>query len=542
MSEEEPNNDPTETMDEQRAGGRDAHRRMTTDPDHIREWAESRDAVPVSTHGGEGHGHSFVRQEELGDEHEEQSWDEFTETFRNEDLVFVYEEYERAEAGMEGEIEREADADVVGDAAPEGETDHRRGDAGRGGLGTFELINRTEAFDRAELGGSDLEDQLRQGQRVTTELVETQVIEREITERDTIESEVINTEIVERDIVDSELVDRDVVDIEFIDADYIEVTTDETRLETIEEIERYTVESRVVDVDIDHSEAISRDEIETDVALESVQQSILESDIVRTDVEAEEVIEQEVIESQRGEGDTVRSDLIERRTVEEQVDERTLMRFTLEDSEIIESELVSSELLEGEIIDSEEYETMRAGRETTTETSGMEGAGVEAQQGEMHETSEMRETGEMSDEAMAGGEPDSGGMAGEEPGDEGMAADDEMVADDEMAATEGDSEPVSGVAGGEAAVDDDERPTVGEEAAATVTTDDQGKNVVDETGNQIGIISAVEEGTAYVDPEPGLTDRLRARLDWGSHSSDEYPVEPSQIKSVTDDEVVVRSE
>ncbi|ELY98848.1 hypothetical protein C482_11233 [Natrialba chahannaoensis JCM 10990] len=525
MSEEEPNSDPTETMDDRRASDRGAHRRMTTDPEHIREWAESHGAVPVSTHGGEGHGHSFVRQGDLSEEHEEQSWNEFTETFRNEDLVFVYEEYERSEAGMGDELEMEreantdmddmeADADMADMDADADQAEAAGDESGRSrDLGTFELIERTEAFDRAEIGASELEDQLRQGERVTTELVETQVIEREITERDTLESQVVDTELVERHVVDSELVDRDVVDIEFVDADYIEVTTDETRLETIEEIERYTVESRVVDVDIDHSEAIARDEIETDVALEFVQQSILESDIVRTDVKAEEVIEQEVIESQRGEGDTVRSDLIERRTVEEQVDERTLMRFTLEDSEIIESELVSSELLEGEIIDSEEYETLRAGRETTAETSEMEGVGVEAQQGEIGDTDEMS----------------------------GMAADDEMAADDAMTTPERDSEP-AGVAGGEATGADDERPTVDEEAAATVTRDDQGKNVVDETGNQIGIISAVEEGTAYVDPEPGLTDRLRARLDWGSHSSDEYPVEPSQIKAVTDDEVVVRSE
>ncbi|ADD06671.1 uncharacterized protein Nmag_3119 [Natrialba magadii ATCC 43099] len=531
MSEEEPSNDPTEMMDgavdERRASNRGGHRRMTTDPEHIREWAESRDAVPVSTHGGEGHGHSFVRQGELGDEHEEQSWDEFTETFRNEDLVFVYEEYERAEAGMgdgmememEMEMEHESNADMdeleadadTAEMAADAERARAGGDEDMRGrdLGTFELINRTEAFDRAELGGSDLEDQLRQGERVTTELVETQVIEREITERDTIESEVINTEIVERHVVDSELVDRDVVDIEFVDADYIEVTTDETRLETIEEIERYTVESRVVDVDIDHSEAISRDEIETDMALESVQQSILESDIVRTDVEAEEVIEQEVIESQRGECDTVRSDLIERRTVEEQIDERSLMRFTLEDSEIIESELVSSELLDGEIVDSEEYETIRAGQETTTETSEMEGAGVEAQPGEMGETGERAEPGAASGE-MAAADSSDEAMAGGEPGGE------------------------TGVA--------DEQPTVGDEVAATITEDDQGKDVIDETGNQIGIISAVEEGTAYVDPEPGLTDRLRARLDWGSHSSDEYPVEPSQVKDITDDEVIIRSE
>ncbi|MFP8954117.1 hypothetical protein ACLI4Z_14285 [Natrialbaceae archaeon A-arb3/5] len=432
----------------------EGQRRMTADPERIREWAERRDAVPVSTHGGEGHGHTFVRQGDIGEDHEEHTWDEFTETFSNRDLVFVY----------------ESDESTSED------------------LGTFDLVERDRAFERSDLGRDELEDKLRQGETVTTEIVETQVIEREIRERDTIESEVVDTEVADRHVVDSELLNREIVDTEFVTADVIEVVTDEARLDTVEEIERYTVESRVVDVEIDHEEDLERDEIETDVELESVQRSIVEGDLVQSDVTADEVIEREVIESKRGEGDMVRSELIERRTVEEEISERTRMQFTLEDTELVESEIIGSDVLDGEIIDVEEYESRRA---------------------------------------------------------EQMAAEDEVGT-----STEGRARTEAGTsaeASADSSVDRDDADgvPVGTEADAptpALSTDDQGKEVVDSAGQQIGIVAEVEDETAYIDPEPGLTDRLKARLNWGGHDDDEYPVESTEIREITDDELVVESE
>ncbi|ELY48011.1 hypothetical protein [Natronorubrum bangense] len=397
-------------------------RRMTTDPERIREWAQSHDAVPVTIRDSDDHGYSFARQGQLEADHEEYTWDEFIETLDNENLVFVYHEDD-----------------------PSGEE-----------LGHFEIVEREAAFDRASLGRNELEDQLREGKTVTTEIVETQVVETEVVERDTIESEVVDTELAERRVVDSELLSRELVDTEFISDDIIEVVTDETRLETIEEIERYTIESQVVDVDIEQREELEHDEIETNIELESVQRSILESDVVRADVTADEVVDQEVIRSKRTEGDIVQSELIERRTIEEQIDERTQMRFTLEETELLESTVVSSDVLEGEIIDVEEY----GATDTTAET-----------------------------EASAGT----------------------------------DTPPV-------------------DTGPVELSSDDHGKDVVDETGQQIGIVAEVEGQTAYIDPEPGLTDRLRARLNWGGHGDDDYPVDSSEINQITDDEVIIESD
>ncbi|MGQ3412426.1 hypothetical protein ACT4ML_09195 [Natrinema sp. LN54] len=420
-------------------------RRMTTDTERIREWAEARDAVPVRIRDSEDHGHSFTPRDDLGESHEEYSWDEFEERFDDEDLVFVYHEEE-----------------------PTGE-----------GLGFFEMVEREQAFERADLGRDELEDSLRRGETVTTEIVETQVVETEIVERDTIESEVIDTELVEREVVDSELLSRDVIETEFVGEDRLEVTVDETRLDTIEELERYIVESRVVDIDIEQDEEVERDEIETDIELESVQRSILESDVVRSSVTPDDVLEREVIQSQRTEGDAVRSELIERRTVEEELDEHLRMTYLLEETELVESEIIGSDVIEGEIIDVEEYGAAgTAGDEMETETGGA--AGGEA-------------TASTGTEAGAG-------------------------------------------------TTDEAMDTPMDASAVELSRDDQGKAVLDESGQQIGMVAEVEEQTAYVDPEPGLTDRLKARLDWGSHGDDDYPVESSQISEITDDEVVIRSE
>ncbi|QLK25366.1 hypothetical protein HYG81_14925 [Natrinema zhouii] len=436
--------------------GDPSQRRMTTDPERIREWAEARDAVPVRVRDSEGHGHSFTRRDEMGEHHEEYTWDEFEERFDDDDLVFVYHEEE-----------------------PTGEE-----------MGFFEIVEREQAFERADLGRDELEDSLRSGETVTTEIVETQVVEREIVERDTIESEVIDTDLVEREVVDSELVDRDIVETEFVSDDMIEVTVDETHMDTIEEIERYIVESKVVDVDIEQDEELERDDIRTDIELESVQRSILESDVVRSNVTPDDVVQQEVIQSQRTEGDAVQSELLERRTIEEEVTERLRMRYMLEDTELIESEVLTSELLEGEIIDVDEYESMGTG-EMETGTAGTTG-----------------------DETMTSAESGTTGTGVEDEGATASAGTDTgMGTTDEMA----------------------------ESPAMELSQDDQGKDVVDESGQQIGMVAEVEGQTAYVDPEPGLTDRLKARMDWGGHGDDDYPVESSQILEITDDEVVIRS-
>lgn len=64
-----------------------------------------------------------------------------------------------------------------------------------------------------------------------------------------------------------------------------------------------------------------------------------------------------------------------------------------------------------------------------------------------------------------------------------------------------------------------------------------GTPVVNSDGEQIGVVTAVEDGTVYVEPNPGLTDSLRARLGWENVDTNDYPLAESEIRSVTDDEI-----
>ncbi len=70
-----------------------------------------------------------------------------------------------------------------------------------------------------------------------------------------------------------------------------------------------------------------------------------------------------------------------------------------------------------------------------------------------------------------------------------------------------------------------------------ITDDDEGKKVVDSAGQEIGMITEVRSGTAYVNADPGLADTIRSKLGWNKADEEDYPLEQKSIGSVTDDEV-----
>jgi len=71
----------------------------------------------------------------------------------------------------------------------------------------------------------------------------------------------------------------------------------------------------------------------------------------------------------------------------------------------------------------------------------------------------------------------------------------------------------------------------------TLTEDDEGKSVVNATGDTIGRVVSVEHGNAYVDPDPGLTDTIRSKLGWGEAGQDNYQLDAASIESVSDNEI-----
>jgi hypothetical protein len=71
----------------------------------------------------------------------------------------------------------------------------------------------------------------------------------------------------------------------------------------------------------------------------------------------------------------------------------------------------------------------------------------------------------------------------------------------------------------------------------TITDEDEGKKVVNPNGDTIGIVSSVRSGSAYVDPDPGITDKIMGKLEWNDVDEDHYPLKDTQIDTITDDDI-----
>lgn len=73
--------------------------------------------------------------------------------------------------------------------------------------------------------------------------------------------------------------------------------------------------------------------------------------------------------------------------------------------------------------------------------------------------------------------------------------------------------------------------------------DDVGKTVVNGNGTDVGLVTAVEHGTAYVDPDPGITTKITAALGWENvDEEDGYPLQEQAVATVTEDEIRLRSD
>lgn len=72
---------------------------------------------------------------------------------------------------------------------------------------------------------------------------------------------------------------------------------------------------------------------------------------------------------------------------------------------------------------------------------------------------------------------------------------------------------------------------------ADFTQEDEGKDIVNADGDKIGIVESVEGGTAHVDPDPGMTDTIKSKLGWGDTDEETYPLDASNVESITDDQV-----
>jgi hypothetical protein len=421
-------------------------RRLTTDRETIKQWAEEHDLAPVRTAEMEttvedSSNPYWLRTEtERTETMETLSWDEFFQVVEDNELVIVFHEEN---------------------------SDH-----------PLEVIDRDKAANSAPVEASELEERLLAGETVTSEVTETTVVERTLTEHATIESEIVDTEVIDNKIVDVELRSREIGSCDVVDQDVfddidqsrfedmdqlteglreelpqsvgVEVNVDEDWSITRELLERATIESQIVDVDVTETDEIESETVESSIEIERVQQALLESDVIETQVNPEEIIESETIESHFHEDDVVRTQINQRRIVEDEVTERKIIRGNLTDSEVLQAETRASTPIETTFVDSGRLD------------EGVRPVGV----------------------------------------------------------TEYDTET-----------------EMGEDARTKITDDDEGKPVVGPEGDPVGVVEEVSGEKAYVDPEPGLVDRLRARLGWGNADEGDYALTEENIERITDDEV-----
>lgn len=70
-----------------------------------------------------------------------------------------------------------------------------------------------------------------------------------------------------------------------------------------------------------------------------------------------------------------------------------------------------------------------------------------------------------------------------------------------------------------------------------LTEADEGKRVVTESGDEVGVISEVRSGTAYVDPDPNAFESIKSKLGWGDRDEDTYPLSGDDVTEVTEEKV-----
>ncbi|GAA0298102.1 hypothetical protein [Halarchaeum salinum] len=74
---------------------------------------------------------------------------------------------------------------------------------------------------------------------------------------------------------------------------------------------------------------------------------------------------------------------------------------------------------------------------------------------------------------------------------------------------------------------------------ATLTSEDEGKILVDVEGEELGVVTEVESNTAWVDPDPGLGEAVLAAFGWTEKNEDDYTIAGDLVDTVTDEEIRV---
>lgn len=345
----------------------------------------------------------------------------------------------------------------------------------------LEVSDQTEAFEGVDLeeeyDREQIEERLLEGDTVTGTLKETTVVKETIVEESTLESDIVDRSFVDRRVTDLELLERDcqscTIDSDVEGIDYKEWS----------DVDRFVAE----DDDVATGERQSYDEYPYGVSVDLDERWLvtieeLEEYTVETRITDVDVTETDRIDSQNFEShidiDSVHNQLL--RSIDIGHSDRSddvieTERHNIE-SEFTEDDTIRTSLTSRQIIEKELSEQWRLSTEVT--------AGSLLSR-ETHEETVL---------------------------ESGLAETDGTTA---RSSTEGDT------AAGRRSV---------------LTDDDEGKAVVS-SGEKIGLITEVDDNIGYVDPDPGLADRISSRLGWTDKNDKDFHLGSDQVAEITDDEV-----
>lgn len=72
-----------------------------------------------------------------------------------------------------------------------------------------------------------------------------------------------------------------------------------------------------------------------------------------------------------------------------------------------------------------------------------------------------------------------------------------------------------------------------------ITEEDVDKQVVDRDGTELGTVTEISHGAAYVSADEETVEEMQTRLPQGSTEENTYAVHDESIAEITDDEIVL---
>jgi len=369
----------------------------------------------------------------------------------------------------------------------------------------FEVAGHDDLESRVD--EENVRDRLIEGETVTSEITETTVVEAVVVEEIDVESELVDRRIVDQRVVDVDLLDRECTSCDFVEDDTVGTADQfdrERYLSTIgdsavvsgthtgdrmETDERTTTEptgttgmdERTTTTDtMDADERMGSIDVPYDLAV----------DVEETWTVMRELTEEFTVESRITGTETTEAETIEDHDIDVQGLHRSIAESGLIHDERSADEFLAHSNMESEMAEPDRVET-RFTRERTVEDEVADRKRLRADvtEGELLELETIRSQDVVTEERP--------------PGDE---------------------EAMTG--------------------SVDLTDDAVGNTVVNAMGDEVGMVSGVEEdrGLVYVDVHPGLAERIQSALGWGSADEEDYTLQADQIRRITDDQVELRSE